>query len=172
MLKTIYDAVINIVIPGIMLAMLIFSVYVAGKASSRYRLSAIAGLSAGLVVFAIYVVSSLSASESPQFALNRTPTFSWLPVGIGIVLGFTALFLVHVPQLRSGLIGLFTLFLAATSSVAVFSYFFASPLRDFSIFFALSALFGMLLHVALFPEGVRDVLNTDKLYGLREERGL
>jgi hypothetical protein len=158
LLTSIYHVIVNGVIPAIMLSMLALSIYSTQKVHSEYRLSARAGLSAGLVLFAIYVVSSFADSTVPQLALNQRPAFDWFSCLGGAILGFSALFLARIEQLRAGLVGVFTLILAATSSVAVFSYFFASPLRDFAVFFALFSLFGFLLHLVLFPDTLREVL--------------
>lgn len=130
--------------------------------NATYRLSARAGLFAGLVAFAIYVVSSFSALQAPSLRALKLPTFHPIPAAIGAVLGFTLLQLVQLAKekMTAGLVGLFVLFLVGTSSVAVFSYFFASPLRGFAIYFTLSTLFGMLVDVMLFPTAIETILNA------------
>lgn len=157
MFASIYHAVVYIAVPAIMLSMLALSVYIMLRAPQGFRMSAVAGFSAGLVAFAIYVFSSFSDFRSPTLGLDAIPTFKWLPIVIGAAVGFGLLLLGGLLEiLRPGLVGLFVLFLAATSSTAAFSYFFASPLRADSIYLALGCLFGLLVYVVLFPGNVRE----------------
>jgi hypothetical protein len=158
MLSSIYNAILNVVIPGIMLAMLIFGIYIAAKTSKVNRISAIAGISAGFVAFAIYVVSSFSNSQAPQAGVGEIPVFHWIPVAVGLVLGFAVLRVAPLLKVHASLVGLLTLFLTATGAISSFSYFFMSPSRDFTIFFGLSVLFGMLTHLALFSTLTREIL--------------
>ncbi|MEW2382588.1 hypothetical protein AB0873_10950 [Micromonospora sp. NPDC047707] len=160
MLDLVYSAVVFVVIPSIMIAMLMLGFYVARRVSRDFRLSAMAGLCAGLVGFAIYVVASFSRLRSPELALDGLPRFHWIPSIIGFVVGFSVLLLVRFFRLTAGLVGLMVLFLTFAGSTSAFSYFFASPLRGFAIFLALSAMFGMLLNVLLFPEPIREVLRS------------
>lgn len=142
--------------------MLAFSLYITINAPRHYRLSTNAGFLAGLVAFTIYLVSSFSKAQIPAIGLDHTPAIHWTPILIGGLLGFTTPFLVHIEQLRPGLLGLLTLFLSATSSIAVFSYLYVSPLRDLFIFLALSAMLGMLLHVVLFSAKFHGLLSESE----------
>ena len=120
------------------------------------RLPAIAGLAAGLVAFAIYVVSSFSDLRSPSLGLEPIPKFQLFPLIIGGAAGFGLLPLgKFLDNARSGLVGLFILFLTATSSSALFSYFFASPLRTSAIYLALGFMSGALVNIVLFSPADR-----------------
>jgi len=141
-----------------MLAMLVAGIVLALKVPPRFRIPAVAGLCAGLVCFVIYVVSSSKSFQAPTVTVTTLPGFHWLPTALGLLLGFGILRLLEMLGLNSGLFGLFILILIMSSSVAVYSYFFPSPLRDFTILFALSAAVGMLLHIMLFPKRIRGIM--------------
>ena len=104
---------------------------------------------AGLVAFALYVVS---VDIDLRTSAVRPIGFHWIPIAAGLISGFGLLLLVQrFWQGAVGLVGLFVLFLVASSSIATFSHFFASPFRNFAIDFSLATLFGMLLNVIIFP---------------------
>jgi len=153
-----YHIVVEFVVPGIMLIMLIAGIVLALRVPQRFRIPAVAGLCAGLVCFAIYVVSSFQDFQAPAVTVTKLPGFHLLPTLLGLLLGFGILRLLEFLNLNSGLFGLFILILIMSSSVAIFSYFFTSPLRDFAILFALSAAVGMLLHVMLFPKRIMAIM--------------
>lgn len=150
--------VVYVVVPGIMLTMLSAGFVVAARAKDQSRLSARAGVGGGLVLFAIYFVTTTDSSRPPAFGLDSHFDASWLPEIGGFVGGFGVLAVVQATRLLSGFVGLLTLFLASTSSIALYGYFFASPSRDFAVSFALCSLFGMILYVVLFGKGVRELL--------------
>jgi hypothetical protein len=158
MRSLIYHAVVYFLAPGIMLIMLAAGVVLALRVPQRFRVPAVAGLCAGLVGFVIYVVSSSKGFQAPTDTVTTLPGFHWLPTTLGLLLGFGILRLLEFLALNSGLFGLFILILILSSSVAVYSYFFPSPLRDFTILFALSAAVGMLLHIMLFPNRIRGIM--------------
>ncbi|HCU93249.1 MAG TPA: hypothetical protein DHU96_11155 [Actinobacteria bacterium] len=160
MLSVIYRIVVDFIVPGIMLVMFGVGIYLSAKVPQQFRLSAVAGLCAGLVAFAVYVVSSFTKFQAPALNVTSLPSFHWVPTIIGAVMGFAMLRVLQYLKLNAGLLGLFILVLIASSSIAAFSYFFASPLRDFAIYFALSTAVGMLLHVMLFPERIREILRS------------
>ncbi len=157
MFLSIYHAIVYVAVPLIMFTMLALSLYITARVQDDFRWSAIAGLCAGFVAFATYVVSSFSNFKSPTLGLNAIPAFDWSPAIIGIVVGFGLLLLGrYVEVMRPGLVGLTVLFLSATSSTATLSYFFASHLRNFTIYLALGTLFGLLLFMVIFPRDVRE----------------
>lgn len=158
MRSLIYHALVYFLAPGIMLTMLVAGVVLALKVPQRFRTPAVAGLCAGLVCFVIYVVSSSKNFQAPTVTVTTLPGFHWLPTILGLLLGFGILRLLEALELNSGLFGLLILILIVSSSVAVYSYFFPSPWRDFSILFALSAAVGMLFHIMLFPGRIRGIM--------------
>lgn len=159
MLNTIFHAVEYVVIPLILLLIFAFGIYVIRRVGREYRVSARAGLAAGLVVFAIYVISSLSDVPTPINTNLTLPSFNWHPAVIGAILGFVLLLVLARFERNAGLVGLTVLVLIASSSVAAFSYLFTSPLRQFAIYFSLSMLFGMLVEVMIFPDRIKSILN-------------
>lgn len=156
-LESVYNSIIYVGVPMIILSMLFLSMYLAVKTPRESRLSATAGLFAGLVAFTIYLVGSFSGANPPRAGLEHTPSFKWLPLVAGVVAGFMIPFLAQKFQrIHAGLTGIFVLFLSATSSTATFSYFFASSLRDVTIFLALGSLFGILIYAVFYHPLIRD----------------
>src|SRR6185437_12086438 len=99
-----------VVVPVIMLFTFLVGIYASRKVTTDFRLSATAGLYAGLVAFAIYAVSSFSTHQALSLRVLRLPGFHLLPVIIGAVLGFTLLQIVQFFKLTTGLVGLFVMF--------------------------------------------------------------
>lgn len=164
MLSDIYHWIIYFIVPGIMIAILVVGIYISQRVPNRYRLSARAGLAAGVVAFIIYVVASFRTLKAEPPNAITLPTFHWVAAITGLAIGFGLLLLLQLLKLTPALVGLFFLFLVATSSTAAFSYFFVSHTRDFSIFFALSALLGILLYIIFFSEKdvVREILGRER----------
>ena len=164
MLSHVYHWVIYFVIPGIMITILVAGIYISQRVPSRYRLSARAGLGAGVVAFIIYIAASFRNLQAEPPNASTMPTFHWMPALIGLVLGFALLLLLQLLKLTPALVGLFFLFLVTTTSTAAFSYFFVSRTRDFTIFFALSALLGTLLYIIFFSEKdvVKEIMGRER----------
>ena len=129
MLSHVYHWVIYFIIPGTMIAILVAGILISQRVPSRYRLSARAGLGAGVVAFIIYIAASFRNLKAEPPSASTMPTFHWLPAVIGLVLGFAILLLLQLLKLAPALVGLFFLFLVTTSSTAAFSYFFVSRTR-------------------------------------------
>jgi hypothetical protein len=164
MLSHVYHWIIYFIIPGIMIAILVVGIYLSQRVPNRYRLSARAGLGAGVLAFIIYVAASFRNLQAVPPNASTLPVFHWAPMIIGLVLGFAILLLMQLLRLTPALVGLFFLFLVATSSTAALSWFFVSSTRDFTIFFALSALLGTLLYIIFFSEKdvVRELLGRER----------
>lgn len=154
MLSSVYHWIIYFIIPGIMIAILVTGIIISQRVPSRYRLSARAGLGAGVVAFVIYIAASFSSLKAEPPNASTLPTFHWVAFIAGLALGFGLLLLLQLLKLAPAVVGLFFLFIVATTSTAAFSYFFVSRTRDFTIFFALSALLGILLYIIFFSEEV------------------
>jgi len=164
-LQVIYGAILWVVVPGIMVAMLIFSFVIPGyirnvdkDKEKQYKVSAIAGFWAGLVLFVIYVLSQLQGLQQPDFSLSNLPSFdfgSLVTALIGAALGFSFLWLLLFLK-TTPLIGLITLVLSAASSIALFSYIFAAS-RDTLMFITTGAIFGLLLHIVINPRITKEI---------------
>jgi len=162
---TAFHVIVDIVIPAVMVAMFACGLYIVRRAPER--LAAAAGLAAGLIAFTIYALSSFKEFRAAPFSASNLPSFQWLPTLAGVVVGFTILWLLQRLQLSTGLVGLLVLLFVASSTIAGFSYFFASPLRRYAIYFALSLIFGVLIYVALFSNKLRENPELNSVLGRR-----
>lgn len=165
LLGFIYGCVVWIIIPMIILSMLIFSLMIVAHVTvPESKVSVRAGLLAGLVLFVIYVVSQLQSIKVPNLS-RYSPhfdLFSGIVLLIGFFVGFFFLWGIRILA-PTRLVGLLTLILSAASLSALFSYFFASNIRDITLFFALSIVFGILVHVMFFPKTLREIFASDRV---------
>jgi hypothetical protein len=164
MLSNVYHWIIYFIIPGIMITILVVGIFLSQRVPSRYRVSARAGLGAGVVAFIIYIAASFSSLKAVPPNASTLPTFHWVAFIVGLAIGFGLLLLLQLLKLAPAIVGLFFLFIVATTSTAAFSWFFVSRNRDFTIFFALSALLGILLYIIFFSEKevVKEILGRQK----------
>jgi hypothetical protein len=160
MLQLIYFSIIFVVIPGIILAFFLISALLPGRAADRdAKFSGRAGFWAGLVIFAVYAVSTIAKVTTPDFSAERLPSFNWLGLIIGATAGFVLLFFVEF-SLPSRGIGVLTLILCAASTIGLFSYLFNSGIRSFTMYLTLGALFGVLTNVIVNPSLARGILSS------------
>jgi hypothetical protein len=104
MLRFIYFLIIFIIIPGIILAFFVIAALLPNFAVDRdVKFSGRAGFWAGLVIFAIYALSAIARITTPNFNVDQLPSFSWLGLIIGAIVGFAFLFLVQFTLPRRGL---------------------------------------------------------------------
>jgi hypothetical protein len=147
------------VLPGIMVVMLLAAIFVAVRSDSAQRTSAFAGVAGGVIVFGLYFLKTFQGTDvAPEAGLATLVDASWLPALAGFVVGFLMLWCVQATRLRTGLRGLLTLFLTGTSSIALYGYFFDSPIRDVAVLFAFGSMLGMLLYVILYWQRLRELL--------------
>ncbi len=151
-----------IIVPGIMISVLCFSILIVNRTSKpEFKTSARAGLWAGLILFVVFVISQLNALRNPTFNLSNFPTFSLSYMFIGFIIGFPFLWgLKYLVPTR--LVGLISLTLAASSSSALFSYIFFESIRSKMVFLALGTALGALLHIVFSPDSIRGIWE-DKL---------
>lgn len=163
MLQLIYFSIIFIIIPGIILAFFLISALLPGRAADRdAKFSGRAGFWAGLVIFAVYAVSAIAKVTTPDFSAERLPSFNWLGLIIGAIAGFVLLFFVEFALPSRG-IGVLTLILCAASTIGLFSYLFNSGIRNFTMYLALGALFGVLTNVIVNPSLARGILSSSRV---------
>ncbi len=158
MLTAIYGLIVWVVVPGIIAAILLFSFLIPSFIRDKqFKVSAIAGFWAGLLLFVIYAVSQLHTIQEPDLSITSLPDFNLIATVIGAVVGFCLLriliFLKTTP-----IIGLITLILSAASSSALFSYLFTASIRGFAMFVAIGTIFGMLLYIVLFPQTINEMV--------------
>jgi hypothetical protein len=148
------------VMPGIMVVMLLAAILVAIRSDSTQRTSAFAGVAGGVIVFGLYFFKTFQGTDvAPQAGLARLVDASWFPALGGFVVGFAMLWCVQATRLRTGLRGLLTLFLTSTSSIALYGYFFDSPVRDVAVLFAYGSMLGIILYVILYGQRLRELLH-------------
>ncbi|MET9225741.1 hypothetical protein [Lentzea sp. NPDC003310] len=146
------------VVPGVMAVMLLVGVAIAIWADSAHRISAYAGVGIGIMTFIIYFMMSGDMGVLQRAGLTSL-SVAWLPIVLGLLVGFTVLLAVErATQLRTGIQGLITMFLTATSSTALFGYFYDAPMRNFTVLFAASATVGILMYFVFFSHRVRELL--------------
>src|SRR5687768_3712323 len=115
-----------IIVPLIMVAILVFAHRISGAMGihADKRLSARAGFWAGLLIAVIFVMMMLGSITGPDLRFNEgLPNFGFIPLIMGIGVGFAMLFGVWI-ALPTRFMGVITTALSASSSIALFSYFF------------------------------------------------
>ncbi len=149
-----------VILPSIILAVFAFAWIIASAARTpELRVSAWAGFWAGLLSFVIYVVSQLGEIRDPDSHFAILPGLLVLPVASGLAVGFVFLELVRL-AVPTRLVGLITLALSATSTSALFTYFFINVLRVPVLYWTLGAALGILLHIVLFPQAVQYIFKA------------
>lgn len=147
------------IVPLILLSLLVFGERI-GRAPALHsdkRLSARAGFWAGLVFTVIYVIASLGSIAPAGLGLGAMPGFRLLPLLLGLAAGFILLWGVWI-ALPTRFLGLVTLALSTSSSVALFSYVFIGAMHGWVMYWTLGAALGMLLFTVFFPSAIRQIL--------------
>lgn len=158
MLDFVWGLINYVVVPGFMALMLLVGVAVAIRADAAHRISACAGLGIGFMTFVVYFMMSGDVGAARKAGLTSL-SVAWLPIALGLLMGFIVLWLAEkATQLRAGLQGLITMFLTATSSIALFGYFYNAPMRNFIVLFAATATIGILLYFVFFSNRVRKLI--------------
>lgn len=154
--QEIISAVVNWgIVPGILLAVLFFSIIIIRRTSQdERRTSARAGFWAGILLMIVFVISRWHMVKSPTFSLNSLPSLNLESAGIGLIIGFLFLWIVRF-LLLTRMVGLISLILSAASTTGLYAYVFVESLRSTILFLALGIAFGALLHIVLFPNSIR-----------------
>jgi hypothetical protein len=140
-----------------MFAILLFATRIVRTTSQHeLKVSAKAGLWAGLLLFVVYVISKLPMLREPTFNFRSLPQFDSWPAVVGFAVGFFVLWGVRF-SVKTPLVGLVTLVLSAASASALYSYVFLESLRASMLFWALGLAFGTLLHMVFFPKSIGQV---------------
>jgi hypothetical protein len=148
-----------VIVPLIMLAILYFAQRVSGAPGIHpdKRLSARAGFWAGLLIAVIFVMVSLSSITGPDLRVGETlPDFRFLPLVLGIFVGFALLFGAWI-ALPTRFLGVITMALSSTSSIALFAYLFIQYMHSWMLFWSLGAALGFLLFMIFFPQAIRQI---------------
>jgi hypothetical protein len=147
------EAVVWGVVPGIIVALLILSMITVQRATGfELKVSVSAAWLAGQLLFVIYTVSQSQMLREAHFTMDYFPSFN-LSNGIilivSLALGF---FLLRIREIliSTKLTVTITCVLSATSSSALFSYFYIASTRDAVTFSALGIAFGISLYGMFF----------------------
>jgi hypothetical protein len=128
-----------------------------GTRKDGTRVSAYAGLLAGLVAGSAFAVTQIAASKAQNnsfvegFDFNPFALIAGLLIGLGLPYA-----VIYLPQ-APGLVGLVTLILSASSSLALFNYLFNGSARDFTMLLAMSLLFGVLVWLVFNGEKLDEI---------------
>ncbi len=143
------------IVPGILLAVLFFSVIIIRSTSQDERgTSARAGFWAGILLMIVFVISQWHNVKTPSFSLKSLPSLNLESAGIGLMIGFLFLWIVRF-LLPTRMVGLISLVLSAASTTGLYVYVFVESLRSTILFLALGIAFGALIHIVLFPNSIR-----------------
>jgi hypothetical protein len=142
-----------VIVPGILIALFIWSLSLVLNSDGSEKTSAHAGFWVGLLVFAIYLLSQSHTLSDPDFDISRFPNISWGPLIIGAVIGFLFLWIVNFLS-DTGFIGVITMLLSGFSSSALFTYIFNSSIRSSALYFTLGIGLGVLLHLVFMPKSL------------------
>ena len=152
---------LNVVItPAILLVILVWAFVIVVRApKGPVRISAAAGLGAGIVLFVIYVslkVDSLDVLKMAGLSEDAVLTIQLAGLAVGIVYGVLLILLVRFLS-GTRLTGALVLFLSMSSLAAMYSYFFggSASYRTLVQFLSLGTAFGIFLHILIFPGSVR-----------------
>jgi hypothetical protein len=154
--RQIISAVVNWgIVPGVLLAVLFFSIIIVRCTSQDDRgTSAKAGFWAGILLMIGFVISRWHTVKSPAFTLKPMPSLNLESAGLGLIMGFLFLWIVRF-LLPTRMVGLTSLILSAASTSGLYAYVFVESLRGTILFLALGIAFGALLHIVLLPSSIR-----------------
>ncbi|GAA1633533.1 hypothetical protein ACFQY4_16900 [Catellatospora bangladeshensis] len=160
MLEVVYGIVILGIIPCILFALFVIALLLPGGAKNHEsKVSGWAGFWAGLVVFALYVVTVAGRIQLPQFQVGGFPSFHLGGFALGLITGYALPHIMWIVR-PTRLLGILTLIISATTLIALFNYLFYTGVRGFVIYFTLSVLLGGLLHLVFHPGVIRAITSS------------
>jgi hypothetical protein len=105
----------------------------------------------------------LGSISGPGLSFDVLPGFRFLPLMLGLAAGFILLWGVWI-ALPTRFVGIVTLAVSATSSVALFSYIFIGSLHVWVMYWTLGAALGVLLFIVFFPTAIRQIFSPHQPY--------
>lgn len=147
-----------VVVPVVMFALFIFATNIVSRTPNQdAKVSAKAGLLAGLILFIMFVISQMNSLNASDFANIELVYIDFWLIILGAIIGFLLLLGVRhfLPTRQVGFIVLILVF-ASTSSL--YSYIFIAAVRSLALSGALGVGFGALLHIIILPASVKDIL--------------
>lgn len=149
-----------VIIPVIMAIGLVLAVAIARSTRSAKKdgqqVSAYAGLLAGLVAGSAFAITQIAGAAASR-ARDGHFDFSLFAVVIGLIIGFGLPYCVLFLPKTPALVGLLTLALSASSSLALFNYLFNGTARDFMMLLSMSLLFGALVYLVFNGERLKEI---------------
>jgi len=146
-----------IIVPIIMLALFIFaSTIVTRSPKPESRISAKAGLWAGLILFIVYVISQMDSLREPNFTIVGIADVKFWAVVVGFIFGFLLLLGVKFLLPRRE-VGFIVLVLAAASTCSLYSYIFLADIRNTVLSLTLGVGLGALFHIMVLPDSVKEL---------------
>jgi hypothetical protein len=151
-----------IIVPFILIGIFSFSrLIMKNVASGENRISAKAGFWAGLVLFIIYFIYEIPLFKTPEFIKITTLGINIFGIIIGSFLGFFFLFVVK-RWIPTRIVGFVVMFLAFSSTSALYSYVFIQTFNRFLLSLTLGVGFGALLHITLWPKSIHEIIKKSK----------
>lgn len=142
-------------VPIILISLFCFDIVIIKKEKdSDKKRSAIAGILAGLVVFAVFVVNRLQYGIVLRLDFPSTGLLELLPLGFGVIVGF--LFISFMRKLANKALGIITMSISATSTIALFIFLFSTDLQLHVLNAVLGYALGILLYIVLFSAKSKD----------------
>jgi hypothetical protein len=144
----ILDAVSYIGVPAIMVSMLLYAVIICFSAEDGPG-RAIAGGLAGVIILAVFVVSTVSKNTRlPNLNVNFPLTVNVAGIVAGLAVGFVASLIVKY-TVHTAAVGIATLLLTTFGANGLYGYFFSVSLHQFLLYGFLFFALGWLIRVVL-----------------------
>jgi hypothetical protein len=140
------------IVPLILIGILArFLMYTPGeKASDKIKKSSAAGKFAGLIIFALFVLSQ--KSRALLFSFNMPVyDFNILVILVSIATGFIFSWIFDLIKKRL-FIGLYTLLAVASTTTAIYCYLFIQNLRSYLVFVTMGIMLGALIYAIFLPK--------------------
>lgn len=154
--------VLWVVVPVIMAGLAFMGKRIANRiAEGENKVSARAGLWAGLVLFVIYFIYKMPSFRVPEVLKDKTLELNLWGVILGMLIGFGLLWgLKRVIFTR--VVGFIILLLVFSGTSFLYSYFFIRTFNDFLLSSTLGIAFGALLHIIVVPKSIQDIFVVEK----------
>jgi hypothetical protein len=135
----------------ISITLFVFNLALCITSKNESQISAWAGLCAGIVILTIYIIwpppNNFSISEDVKWILR------WALIGIGWAVGLLIILLVKLLR-RTRAIGLITLALTVSSTIAFYSFVTLGTFQELALFTSLGMALGIFSASIIFPSSV------------------
>jgi len=150
------------VVPVIMAGLALMGRTIANRvAEGENKVSARAGLWAGLVLFVIYFVYKMPSFRVPEVLIDKTLELNLWGTILGMLIGFGLLWGLK-KLIFTRVVGFIILLLVFSGTSFLYSYFFIRTFNDFLLSSTLGIAFGALLHIIVMPRSIQDIFVIEK----------